>query len=354
MQEELFKQQYFGNTVLQYATAAAIITASIIAARIVFRILNRHVKKLAGQTDSRLDDYLIDSVEEPLALLVITIGLSIAFTTITFPESMRNLPGGIVKALVILDIMWVMLRIIDIIMEKYLKPMTKKSKTDLDEQIFPIVRKGMKIAVIVIGLLIILDTFGVDVTALIAGLGIGGLALALASKDTVENMFGALAILLDKPFKIRDRVVLDGVTGDVMEVGFRSTRIKTLDNTELYLPNSTVVTSNIENISRPNKQLAVSFTLGVTYDTPLSKIREGIEIVRKILAETEGVSTKYEPKALFREFGSSSLNIWVKYWVENYRDRLTVMDAVNQKIMEDFEKAKLEFAYPTQTIHVKK
>ncbi|HHQ45096.1 MAG TPA: mechanosensitive ion channel family protein [Candidatus Altiarchaeales archaeon] len=351
---EVLTRQYFQNTVGDYALALGIILASVVLGEIIYFFINRSLKKITKKTKNRLDDLLVDAVEEPLVVLIFALGVYIAFKTLTIPASMTRISDGVVTGLVILDLVWILIRLIDIVVKEYVKPLTSKTETELDEQLLPIINKGLKLSVLIIGVLIILSTFGINVTALLAGLGVGGLAIALAAKDTIENTFGAFAIFLDKPFKIRDRVVLDGVTGDVMEVGLRSTRIKTLDNTELYIPNAKIVANNIENISRPNRHLAVSGTLTLTYDTSLAKLREGIEIVKKIISETEGASDKYKPNVVFREFASSSLNIWYKYWVDDYKNRLSVMNEVNQKIKEQFEKAKIEFAYPTQTIYLEK
>jgi MscS family membrane protein len=354
MAQDILPGVYFGNSVLDYTMALGIVLASIVIGKVVYYLTNNWLRKLTGKTKSKLDDLLIDSLEEPLVFLIFIAGLYLASTTLTLPESIKEWSTEIVTALVILDAVWVIIRLVDIAVNHYIKPLTDKTSTYLDDQLLPIVRRGLKAVAVIIGVLTVMGTFGVNVTAVVAGLGIGGLAVALASKDTVENMFGAFAILLDKPFSINDRVVIDGITGDVMEVGLRSTRIRTLDNTELYIPNTKVVTSNIENISRPDRSLVVLSTISVTYDTELRKLREGMDAVRMILRETEGVSGEYTPTIVLKEFGSSGMNILVKYWVEDYEDRLLVMDRVNQRIKEEFEKAGIEFAFPTQTIHIAK
>ncbi len=354
MASELLSQMMFGNTLTQYGMALVIVLASIILGKIVYYFINNHLKKFTKKTKTELDDHLIRAVEGPIVLLIIAFGISLSLMTLNVPGSLIGFSTGITTALFVIAIIWMLNRIIDILFKEYITPYTKKTKSSLDEQLVPAARKGIKSIVIIMGLLILISNFGIDITALVAGLGIGGLALALASKDTVENLFGAFAIFMDRPFRINDRVILDGVTGEVMEVGLRSTRIKTLDNTELYIPNARVAQSNIENISRPNRHLARSFLLGVKYDTTLAKVQEGIEIIKELLPQTEGVSDKYVPTVVFREFAASSLNIYVKFWVNDYKKRNQIVDRVNQRIKEMFEAADIEFAYPTQTIHLEK
>jgi len=351
---EFIAIEFYGNTVLAYMKAVGIVLASIVLGKAAYYLINRYIKKLLAKTETKLDDLLMDAVEEPMIVFIIVWSLHLALQSLLMPVSFQVYVGGLVTVLLILDVMWLVLRVIDIVIQEVVLPLTSKTDTTLDDQLMPILSRGLKILTVILGVLIILSNLGIEITPLIAGLGVGGLAVALASKDTVENMFGAFAILLDKPFSIKDRVVIDKVTGDVMEVGLRSTRIVTLDHTELYVPNSKVVTGIIENLSRPNRCLVVEEKLAVTYDTPVQKIREGISIVKKILAETEGVSKDYATCVTFEDFADSSLIILMKFWVEEYLQIHEVKSQVNQKIKEEFEKARIEFAYPTQKIYIAK
>ncbi|MBU0762913.1 MAG: mechanosensitive ion channel family protein [Candidatus Altiarchaeota archaeon] len=351
---EMLSETFFGNTLYDYSLAFAIVLIFALFGRIFYYISNSYFKKQAAKTATKYDDLLIDALEEPAVLLIIGLGMVFGIRTLNIENTYWTLALHIVTSIFVLSGVWALVRVIDIFLKEYMGSIAKKSNTKLDDQLLPVLRKGLKLTVILIGALVIFSNFGVDITALIAGLGIGGLALALAAKDTVENLFGAFAIFFDKPFSVGDRVVVDGVTGDVMEVGLRSTRIRTLNNTQLYIPNSKVVMSNLENISRPNHSIAQTITLTLTYATSPKKIREAIVIVKKILSTTEGVSDKYEPTVIFNEFASSSLNILVKFWIVDYRGRQKVINEVNTKILEQFTRAKLEFAYPTQTVHLKK
>ncbi|MFC2162291.1 mechanosensitive ion channel family protein [Candidatus Altiarchaeota archaeon] len=351
---EFVSKTFFGNTIFEYFIALGIVLASILVGKIAYYIINRHAKKIVKKTKTNLDDLLIDAIEEPLIIFLFAVGLLISVKSINIPSSLQLVSSGVITAIFVVDIVWLKTRIVDILMKEYFKPLTRKTQTHLDEQLLPILQKGLTAITIIIGALIIISNFGVDISALLAGLGIGGLALALASKDTVENLFGAFAILTDRPFRIHDRIVVDGITGEVLEVGLRSTRIRTINNTEFIIPNGKVAASNIENISRPDRRLARNFTLSLTYDISIEKLREGIDIVKDILAETEGVSEKYKPTVVFKEFAASSNDIFVKLWVEDYKQRHRVMDKVNQAIKERFKKAGIEFAYPTQTLHIRK
>ncbi len=352
--QELLQETYFGNTILSYAEALGIVLLSVIVGKIVYYLINQYLKELFRKTENKLDDLLIDAIEEPLVVFIFTWGLYIALHTLVIHPNIIPLTDGIVTAMVVMTVAWLLIRVINIGVNEYLVPLARKTDSSLDDQLIPIFSKGLKAVVIVLGLLVVLSNFGIDITALVAGLGIGGLAVALASKDTVENMFGAFAILVDKPFTVRDRIIVDGVTGDVLEVGLRSTRLLTLDNTELYMPNSRIAMSKIENISRPSRHLAVVETICLTYETPQAKLREAISIVKEVLSKTDGVYGGYAPTVAFTDFADSSLNVMVKYWVNDYLDKALVLDRVNQEVKERFEKAGIEFAYPTQKVILSK
>jgi MscS family membrane protein len=354
MLADLVQDTYFGNSILNYAEALGIVLASILVGKVVYFFTNMYLKKLTAKTETRLDDLLIDAIEEPLVVFIFAGGLYVAIQTLAMPPGALAAAMGIVTTVFVMAVAWLIIRFIDIAVQEYLLPLSKKSETNLDDQLIPLFSKGLKAIVAVVGILVVLSNFGVDITALIAGLGIGGLAFALASKDTVENMFGAFAILLDKPFMVGDRITVDGVTGDVLEVGLRSTRLQSLDNTEIYIPNSKVVMSRIENVSRPDPALVITATLSIVYQTPSAKLEEGIGIVKTILSQSEGVHQKYAPTVIFKEFSQSSLDIMVKYWIDDYKEKWTIIDRVNRGIKERFEKSGIEFAYPTQTVILSK
>jgi MscS family membrane protein len=352
--EELMQQAYFGNTLMDYLKALLIILSSIVAGKVVYYFINRYLKKLAEKTETQLDDLIIDAIEEPLIVAIVAGGVYLAFQTLVMPDAAVPLVAGLITAAFIIDAVWLAVRIVDILIKEVLMPITQKTDSNLDDQLMPIISKGFKAIIAILGLLIILSKFGIDITALVAGLGIGGLAFALASKDTVENMFGAFAILLDKPFMVKDRIIIEGVTGDVMEVGLRSTRLKTLDNTELYLPNAKIVTGKVENISRPDRGLVMTVKLNVTYETSTAKLKEALGIVKAILADVDGISRGQEPTVVFNEFEDSSLQILVKYWISDYSKKYIIANDINLRIKEGFEKAGVEFAYPTQKIYLAK
>jgi MscS family membrane protein len=196
------------------------------------------------------------------------------------------------------------------------------------------------------------------VTSLVAGLGIGGLAFALAAQPLLTNLFGGLSIIADKPFHLGDRIRVDlQHEGIVREIGMRSTVIETANTTKLIIPNSVIASSVIENLSKyTDHATRVTFNVGLTYDTSNAKIRQAIDILQKILDSNKYVVKKDDlaPKAVFNELRDSSLNIYVAYsFIAKPPHTNNLRTEINLAIKEEFEKAGIEFAYPTQTVHVK-
>ncbi|MFC1639934.1 mechanosensitive ion channel family protein [Gemmatimonadota bacterium] len=211
----------------------------------------------------------------------------------------------------------------------------------------PIVRKGTKIVVWTIALIVALNNAGYDVGAVLAGLGIGGLALAMAAKDTVSNIFGGFTIFTDRPFTINERVKVAGFDGTVKEIGIRSTRLQTLAGTMVTIPNSTFADSPVENVSlEPSRK--VTTNLGLTYDTSPEKMEKAIELLQTIGAEHEALDEKVLTS--FNAFGDFAMNILFIYYILPGNDILQTQTDINLRILKEFTAEGLDFAFPTQTI----
>jgi len=230
--------------------------------------------------------------------------------------------------------------------------LAERTETKVDDMLVPLVGKSVRITILVLIVVQVLQTLSdKPLTSIIAGLGVGGLALALAGQDIMKNFFGSLVILTDRPFEVGDRIKVGDHDGPVESVGFRSTKIRTLSGHLVTLPNSDVMNSAVENISkRPYIKRVANIT--VTYDTAPGQLHKGIEIIREILAEHEGIDPRRPPLAFFNEFNDVSLNIIVIYWYHNpdFVEYLRFTDRINFAILERFNEEGIEFAFPTQTV----
>ena len=248
------------------------------------------------------------------------------------------------------------------VLDIFLKKLSSKTGSPLDDQIVPIIRKTLRVFIIILGVMFIVDSvFEQDIGAWLAGLGIAGLALSLAAQDSLKNLFGSITILLDRPFKLGERILYSGHDGMIEEIGFRSTKVRTLTGHLVTIPNSNIVNDPIENIAK-RPFIRRLFNVTITYDTPLLKIQKAVEIIKEILNEDdlkEPIHSvikgdEYPPRVYFNEYNADSLNIIVIYWYAPplYWDYLKHAEKVNLRIFQEFEKEGIEFAFPTQTLYL--
>ncbi|MCK4327367.1 MAG: mechanosensitive ion channel family protein [Candidatus Diapherotrites archaeon] len=342
-----------GNTVMQYIEVIGIAIGSLLAAKVLYFLFKNVIGAAVAKTETKLDDELVDKAEEPLVLLVVLAGLYFGITRLSLDSGLMWVNNG-TYLIVVAVLTWLALRLADVAVKFWLKPLAKKSKSKVDDQLVPIADKVLKLVILTFATIMVLSHFGYNVDALIAGLGVGGIAVALATKDYLENIIGGLTIFTDKPFRIGDRIKVGEVEGTVKEVGIRSTRIMTFDNTLVIIPNSQMVTSKLVNVSEPNRTIAVKMTLGLVYSTTVDQMEKAKKIIKKAILKNDEIDEKYEPLIFFSEFGDSALKLWVKYRIKDYSNKLTITDKINMEIKREFEKAKIDFAYPTQTVYVKK
>lgn len=237
---------------------------------------------------------------------------------------------------------------------EYLEVVAKENKNDflIDAQIIPLISRTARILVVLLGSLFALQNLGVNVMSVLAGLGVGGLALALAAKDTAANLFGSIMIFLDRPFKLGDTVIVGGIEGDVEEIGFRCTRIRTFYDSVVSIPNSEVANSKIDNMGL-RRYRRTNTTIGLTYDTPPQKIEAFLEGIKNILRKNELV-VQDRIHVIFKGFGSSSLDILLNYFatVTEWGQDMILRQNIYLEIITLAKELKIDFAFPTQTLHI--
>ncbi|MCS3901028.1 mechanosensitive ion channel family protein [Methanococcus voltae] len=343
---------FFGNTVFEYIILLVYIILGVIAGKILKKVVEKYVKKLAGKTKTIWDDVLVDALELPLMIVVFAVFFRYGMLNLNLSPYLITLVNEGVNVVYILALLIFTIKFVDDLFVYWIIPRAEKSESKLDDQIIPPVRKLVKLVLIIGGLLLMLANLEVDISALLAGVGIGGLAVALASQDTLENFLGGLIIISDKTFLIHDWIKWNGGEGVVEEVGIRSTKVRTFGDTIITVPNGDLVKTEVENYSARRKR-QVKSTVGVTYGTSPEKMVEAKEIIKDILDEHHGVVDPI--RVSFTEFGNFSLNIRVEYFVREFGFDyfLTTVDEVNTKIMTKFGEAGIDFAFPTQTLHLR-
>ncbi len=350
MFEDFLQKTYYGNTVLDWLIALAIIVGALLVGKALYWIFGNIVKQFTKKTKTRLDDIIIDMIEEPIVFIVTIAGVWYGINRLELPETAERWLGNIIQFLIFLTIAWLITRLLDSFYKEYVAPLVSKTETDLDDQLLPILQKGTKLTVWSIGIIVALNNAGYDVGALIAGLGIGGLALAMAARDTVSNVFGGLTIFADRPFKLHDRIQIAGFDGFIRDIGVRSTRLETLEGRLVTIPNSKFSDTPVENVSLEPSRKVVS-NLGLTYDTTPEKMKRAMEILEDIVAQNDSAEDKV--LVSFNAFGDSAMNILFIYYIKSGADILGTQTDINMEILSRFTADGLDFAFPTQTLYNK-
>jgi len=348
--KEMIGQEFWGNAIWQYLVFFGLIVLGILLGKIFYYISKGKLRKAAARSKTKIDDYLIDIIEEPLVLLIITGGVWAGSRFLTLSAAADKIFGELILVLVAMTITWFVIRLVDMLIRYYLEPLVEKSESKLDDQILPIMRKTAKIVILLLALIVVLSNLGYDILSILAGLGIGGLALALAAQDAVKNIIGGVSIFMDKPFQIDDWVEINGKSGSVVEVGLRSTRLKSIGGTTFVLPNSKVADAILENYSTRSAR-RMTLKIGLTYDTSTEKMKKGMDVIRRALQSVEGIQHE-DIMIRFVNFGDFSLDLEVVYWITDMSDWKMIIHRANMEIKEQLDAAGVEMAFPTQTHYV--
>lgn len=346
--EEFLAKEFYHNTISDWGITLLIILGSVVAGKIIYWFFGSVVKKITSKTKTKIDDIIVDMIEEPVVLALAIIGMWYGLHRLEFSEDWYSFMGKVYHVLIAINITWLIARLVDAIIQEYIVPLTEKTESDLDDQILPIVRKGLRSAIWILGVIVALNNAGYDVGALIAGLGIGGLALAMAAKDSVANIFGGVMIFTDKPFKVGDRIKINGFDGTISEIGIRTSRMRTLEGRLVTIPNSLFTGDMVENVTaEPTRKVILN--LGLTYDMSASQMEKGIEILKEIAKSNNNVNDDY--LVSFNAFGDFSLGILFIYYIKKDSDILDTQTAINLEILKQFGTQGLDMAFPTQTIY---
>lgn len=344
----MLQTEFLGNTVQTWLISILFIVGAIIIVKLISFFSKRFLKPLVDRTDNHLDDIIYYSLEAPVKFAIILLGLWIAIHRLVYPDSFVKNIDNAFSILIVLDITWFFGRIFSGLLQAYLGKHTNGHANNM----MPIIKRTILVIVWIIGIITALSNVGVNISALLGTLGIGGIAFALAAQDTVKNIFGAFTILTDKPFSIGDTIRFDSYEGTVVDVGVRSTKIMNYDKRIITFPNYKITDAAIINISsEPMRRVVLN--LGLTYDTPPEKMKEALEILRAIPQRVENVSPQpSDVTAIFSEYADSALVIMYIYFIKKQGDILGVTSNMNMEILASFNKAGLNFAFPTQTIYI--
>ncbi len=347
----ILNQLILGTPLYKWALALFVFFIFLILRKLFTIIVLKSIKKFVSRTKTDIDDKIFKVFLKPLRFLFIVFGTWFSLSILGIKN---EITAHVVKTLFIYTLFWILYNSIHIF-EKNIYQLTTSLGKAVSKEIGGFIIKSIKIFIIILGIVAILQEWGINVTAFIASLGLGGLALALAAKDTAANLFGGLTIIADKALKIGDWVKIGSVEGIVEDIGIRTTKIRSFEKSLLTVPNSYIANNPIENFSRRDVR-RIMMNIGITYDTPKEKIIAIVKDIRQMLVEHPGISKNQALIVYFTEFGDSALNIFIYTFTNtaNWEEYLKIKEDINLKIMDIVEKHGSSFAFPSQSIYIEK
>jgi MscS family membrane protein len=351
-QVPLLQHQPFGGIPLwQFFASLIYIFLAFMTAWVLDRLVHGRLRKWAEATETKVDDLLLDLLRGPVKVITFVILLHVGMEVYRWPPALADFFSKALKIIVAGSLTYVLLKLVDLAVGVWHQRATVPENEVLGRSLLPLIRKTLKVFVVIVAVLVTSQNLGLNVTGLIASLSIGGLALGLAAQDTLGNIFGAVAVLTDRPFHVGDRIQLDNVDGCVEVIGFRSTRVRNLDGHLVTIPNKTMGNATIVNVSK-RPTIKTVMNIGITYDAPAEKIEQALAILETIF---RGHPMTADVWLSFDRFADSSLNLLVIHWWNStdYKAYLAGMKEMNLAIKRRFDAAGIEFAFPSRTVYLK-
>jgi len=338
------------NTVTHYVIAALFLVGAVLLRRVVTNIIFNYLKKLAAKTETTLDDKLFPAMEQPAATFVMVTGIFAALKVLKLSENTDHYLAAGSTVAFSLVIFWGLLRAFNAILDH-------AHEIALERQMgvaafMPWIKKTLIAIFVVLGVLLTVQSLGYNVSTILQGLGIGGLAFALAAQDTIANLFGSIVVAIDQPFRIGETVKIGASQGAVEDIGLRSTKIRLADKSLVVIPNRTVANEAIVNLSRFTGR-RVEQVFGLTYDAKPDQLEAIVREIRGIIEAEPGVDAT-GVHVYFRDLSASSLDIWTAYVIKDpdFAKHLAVRQKINLAIMRAVDARGLSFAYPTTVMHL--
>jgi len=342
-----FDSLIFNNTILEYLQAFFFTAAVYIFVKIFDRFFLNRITGLIKKYSQSLAEFLEDIILKRLYMLLYFLTFYLIFTQF---ETIALLDKIIQIILIIFTVIYSVLIIQDLLSYLIKKYWDKKESSDEQQKLMSISLIGLRIIIWSIALLFVLDNLNIEITGLITGLGIGGIAVAFAAQNILNDLFNYFTIFFDKPFDIGDFVIVGDYKGNIEHIGVKTTRIRSLSGEQLIISNTDLVNSRVNNYKRMEKR-RINFNFGLTYDTPLEKLKKVPEIIEEIITSQQGAEFD---RAHFSNYADYSLLFEVVYYVtdSDYKVYMDIQQKINFILHEKLDQLGVEFAYPTQTIYL--
>ena len=347
---QLFHVKTGENTTTHFVICFLFLAGAILLRRFVTTIIFNFLKRLASKTETTLDDKLFPALEAPVATFVMVTGIFAALKVLKLSETVdRSISYGSTVAFSLV-IFWALLRAFNAVLD-HAAEIAKERQMGV-AAFMPWIKKTLVALFVVVGVLITIQSLGYNVSTILSGLGIGGLAFALAAQDTIANLFGSLVVAIDQPFKVGETVKIGANTGTVEDIGLRSTKIRLVDKSLVVIPNKLVSSEAITNLSRFT-QRRFEQVIGLSYDTTPDQMKLIVEDIRQHILSEAAVDAN-SVMVFFRDLSASSLDLWIVYVAQgpDFQQSLALKQRVNLEIMRLVAARGLTFAFPTSVMHL--
>lgn len=340
----------FGMPIYKIMIAAAIILLFILLQKLFFTAVKKIILSLFGKVNVNIDNDRIQIMGTPVKLLFLIAWFWTASLYLKLPEDIYYIVSHAIRSVFIFLVFWSCYRLMDVLLG-IISKQSPANGSRADTMLIPFMFKLIKVVLAIVGFILIIQEWNYDITTLLTGLGLGGLAFALAAQETLSNLFGSAMIMMDRPFYVGDWILAAGTEGVVEEIGFRSTKIRTFSQALVSIPNSTLSKEPVTNWSRMGKR-RVAFRLGLVYGTPADRVKEFVERARLLLDKNEAVSK--DTAVFFDEFGNDGLEVLFQFYTNTtiWKEYLAIKESINLQLMELLKEMGIFLAFPSRSIYL--
>ncbi len=335
-----------------YFDSFIILLAFFVLSKLIVIVSEKIILRLTRRTKTQVDDLIVKRINGPISLILLLIGMRLALLPLGIRQSLLDIAENFITSFIIIIITYIAIIVFDIFIDNWGQRIASRTESTLDDELIPIFHKFSRIFISLIGLLFALPVWGVQIGPLLASLGIAGIAIAFALQSTLGNIFGGISIILDKSIKVGDKIRVDTDTeGTVIDVGLRSTKIKTWDNEIITMPNGKLADSKILNFMQPEPSIRVVIEFGVEYGSDASKVRK---VVLDTISRLPEALKEPAPKVLMMEMADFALKFKAFFWVKTFDIKFDTKALATEKIYNALREAGIKIPFPTRTVYLKK
>lgn len=334
----------------KYIYSLAVLILFYMLSELVVIVSRKIILKVTKKTKTEIDDLIVKKTNKPISLILLLVGVRLALVPLGIKQNILNLIVHAISSLIIAVLTYIAIVVFDIFIDNWAKTNAEKTRATVDDQLIPVFHRFSKVFISIIGLLFILPVWGIQIGPLLTSLGIAGIAIAFALQNTLGNIFGGISVILDKSVRVGDVIRIDETTGTVVDVGLRSTKIKTLDNELITIPNGKLADSKILNYLHPDPTLRVSVDFSTEYGSDVLKVRG---VVLETLAKNKSILKKHEPSVVLVEMADSGLKFKALFWVNSFEEKNPAKFNATEEIYNAFRREGIGIPFPTRTVYIK-